>query len=160
MAHEIPSIAPKESVIFLFYKAPGFASSAYRDGKILVEKRGTRPNDHYANKTVLPGGKVDEEDRKSVDRFRAALLREAQEELSVLPTTLIRLFDEERNISPKGDVYNSRVYLITEWEGEINFSKAPEKATPLWININEAENELPLEFSQRIIAAARRALSI
>lgn len=148
--HEFSSIAPKESVVFLFYK----------DGKILVEKRGTRPNDHYANITVLPGGKVNEEDRKSADRFRTALIREAQEELSVLPTTLIRLFDEARNISPKGDIYNSRVYLVTEWEGEIDYKKESSKATPFWLDINLAENELPLEFSQRIIAAARRTLSL
>lgn len=139
----------KESVVFLFYK----------DGKVLLEKRTNKISDAYNGMLIVPGGKIEQTDYSQPDYFLTALLREVEEELSVKPLTVIHLFDNPHNLTPRGNIYYSRVFLVTEWEGEIK-SQEPEKATAVWIDINDAEASVPLEFSQRIIAAAKRALSL
>lgn len=139
----------KESVVFLFYQ----------DGKILLEQRTKRPADLYSGLLVFPGGKVEASDiHPNGNRFLTALFRETNEEFSVNPATIILLLRETSNVAPNGDAFNTQVYLITDWEGEINLCKEPEKAIAVWVNIDEAASLMPLEFSKEIIAAAIKSL--
>lgn len=144
---EREKLSPKESVVFLLYK----------DGKVLLEKRTNKISDAYNGMLIVPGGKIEQKDYSQPDYFFTALLREVEEELSVKPLRVIHLFDNPHNFTPRGNIYYSRVYLVTEWEGETK-SQEPEKATAVWVNIDEAANLMPLEFSKEIIAAAIKSL--
>ena len=144
---EREKLPQKESVVFLLYK----------DNQVLLEKRTNKISDAYSGMLIVPGGKIEQKDYSQPDYFLTALIREVEEELSVKPRRITHLFDNPHNLTPRGNVYYSRVYLVTEWEGEIK-SQEPEKATAVWVNIDEATSMMPLQFSKEIIAAARQLL--
>lgn len=149
MSVEIKEIRPKrrESCIFLLFDQ--------NSGKVLIEKRHARsPNDKMAGMLIIPGGKVEEVDRvPNEDYFENALKREVFEEFGVVVTSKTVLFDITHT-TPNGNTYDSRVYLVHGWQG--NVSNAEGRNEHLWLDIREAGRLVSDPVEKRAIQAARR----
>jgi len=134
----------REAVVFVFLK----------DSEVLVEKRAK--GNTFEGLRIFPSGKVEVEDFGSDFDYRVeALRREVQEELGVIPTRycliLAKTYPREINML-------LHCFLITEWQGQIETDRVIEKGIFEWMDLSRAEEEMPLESSKEIIAAARVAL--
>lgn len=137
----------RESCIFLLFDR--------NSGKVLLEKRQAKsPNDKMAGMLIIPGGKVEEADRvPDGDYFENALVREVFEEFRVVVTSQTVLFDITHT-TPNGNTYDSRVYLVHGWQG--NVLNVEGKHEHMWLNVSEAERLVSNPISKRIIRAARK----
>lgn len=147
MSKEIKELQPRKrkSCIFLLFDRGS--------GKVLMQRRHARsPNDKMAGMLIIPGGKVEEVDRVNGDYFEDALIREVFEEFGVVVTAKTALF-EMTHTTPNGNTYDSRVYLVHGWQG--NVRNVEEKHELLWLDIREAEDLVSNPVSKRAIRAAR-----
>lgn len=148
MSVEIKEIRPRrrESCIFLLF--------AKDSGKVLIEKRRAKSlDDKMGGMLVIPAGKVEEVDRvPNEDYFENALKREVFEEFGVVVTSKTVLFDTTHT-TPNGNTYDSRVYLVHGWQG--NVSNAEGKHEHLWLDVSEAERLVLNPVEKRIIQAVR-----
>lgn len=107
-----------ESVIFLFVK----------DGLVLCEVREWRGQ----VRDSIPGGQIDPVDRRAPDYRVAALLREAEEELSVVPTAY-RL---------AGQVWLRQewlfhVFVVHRWRGDLPPAVLDTGKALRWVDPND-----------------------
>lgn len=143
-------IRKRESCIFLLLDKGS--------GRVLIQKRRARfPDDKMAGMLIIPGGKVEEVDRvANGDYFENALVREVFEEFGVVVTAKLVLFNVTHT-TPNGNTYDSRVYLVHEWQGDV--SDAEGKHELVWLDIQEAERLVSGPVAKRTIRAVRRERS-
>lgn len=149
MLVEIKEIWPgrRKSCIFLLFDQSS--------GRVLIEKRRAKsPNDKMTGMLIIPAGKVEEVDRvPNGDYFENALMREVSEEFGVVVTAKTVLFDI-MHTTPNGNTYDSRVYLVHGWQG--NVLNVEGRNEHLWLDIQEAERLVSNPVEKRAIRAARK----
>lgn len=150
--NEIEVIQPPqlESAIFLFYDPV--------TDKVLLERRQAKfEGDKMVGLVIIPGGKVDVEDRaKEGDYFEHALVREIDEEFGVELRDYSLLF-EVNHVTLNNEAYRSKIYLVIEWEGKI--TNRENKHEYSWIPLNEAEDVCTHWLGKEIIKGLKTRLS-
>lgn len=142
----------KKSVVFLLYK----------DGKVLLETKVPPEysfHDPYAGLTIVPGGKIEQRDRRENKEFLNAAIREIREEFDVEAGLFVKILETDNNINPKGVPYHTVVYLVLDWDGEPKLDTEVYKARKFWIPIEEALNKISVDFGKEIIERARGLVS-
>lgn len=129
----------KKSVIFVIHK----------DGKILLEDR-TCPGRTYYGYRIIPGGKFEAE--KDAD-YEDAVRREVLEECGIDILEMVRL-DKFLSVSVSNHLYEIEAYLITKYEGEV--LNTENKSEHVWVDLDNAENELLFVDMKYVILLARQ----
>lgn len=137
-------IPPIESIIFIILK----------NGQVLIERR--IKDEHVLNLLVIPGGHVEDCDKAEEDYYKAAAIREAKEETGIVVTSLKKVTSIE-HVIPGEKLYFSVVYLINEWQGEVE-NMEPGKTEHLWLSWDEAERQLPFEASRLALKKAKESI--
>ncbi len=103
-----------------------------REGRALLFKRNSKK--YYAGLWDIPGGHI-----KKSEEPEAALRREMQEELGVIPHefSLFRVYDETDPTS--GEQSRHYVYLVHAWEGEPQNLEPREHSQMGWFSLAELE---------------------
>lgn len=142
MAKEIGEkrLPEKDGVIFLIFQHE----------KVLLEDRIT-PEKPYFGYIIIPGGKKENTDAS----LEEAAEREALEECNIKVKKMIHL-DTFLHVTISNNLYNTAVYLITEFEGELNNIEG--KSTHLWASLDEAFEIMPFAESRYIITLAKQKL--
>lgn len=113
----------KKAVIFILVK----------DNQVLMEQRTF--SQMYANILVYPGGHIEED-----ETIEQAFLREAQEELGIVPTDYQLL--ENATYTSKNDVFVT-TFMVKDWEGKIPNTVLDQGNPLVWVNLSQLkESEL------------------
>lgn len=121
----------KLAVVFMFFE----------NGRILIEHRPRK-----IEKSFIPSGGVEKKDMEHGDYLAAAMKREANEELGVLPTEYHYIGDFKIK-NPYGTRLWFHCFLITSWEGEIpdhTIENGEKHSDVEWIELKEHKKHMTL----------------
>jgi 8-oxo-dGTP diphosphatase len=135
------SISPKQGVIF----------AICRNGEIVLQKR-LNPNKSYYGHILVPGGKVE-----IGETLEEALIREVKEETGVIAKTF-KFIDNLDVITDKGECYSHNLFLITDFDGEIEENREADSQIFI-VKFSEAKQICELDLSQRILKLIESKLS-
>lgn len=99
-----------------------------KNGKILLEKRFFNGSEHL----IFPGGKIKVHE---LENLELAAIREAQEELGIVPTKIIPVLQEQDYYSEIGKLI--RPFIITHWEGDFPKAVLDTNAPLIWQDLVE-----------------------
>ena len=121
--------------------------------EVLLEKRLVGKHG-FPNEIKIPGGKRDETDKD----IRETVLREIKEETGLEGISLIPLGTNFRAITTNAHLYDIQAFMVYVKSKNLVQNLVPEKGKHIWMDINQAHNELDWSDDLLILERALRLL--